>query len=77
MTRKHRKDGLVSKVSKVPRSVIQKDFDNKRYIPLCNLSWHTGIIRDESVCLLRGCSHYNRGYIDSHNDMNKYLSGGR
>ncbi len=64
MGRRHKKDGLESKVAKAPRASIHTDEDHRAYLPLCNYSWHIGVIKDEEVCKTRNCRHYLRAYLD-------------
>lgn len=60
---KHKKDGLESKVLKFKRSFIKEDENGNKYVPICQYSWHKGIILDENVCLTRKCDHYERLYF--------------
>jgi len=59
---KHKKDGLISKVMKVPHGLIVKE-DHTKYIPWCDHFPHYGIIKDENVCKQRHCKHYKKLYI--------------
>ena len=35
-----------------------------RYIPICNYSWHTGVITsDDKICIKRRCRHYEKHYL--------------
>lgn len=66
MVRKRKSDGLESKVAKFPQGLIQRD-DEGTYIPICNYSWHRGIIQDEEVCQIRRCTHYSKHYFKGGN----------
>ena len=56
--RKHKNDGLVSKVWKfTPKG------ENRDYIPYCDFHYHRGIVMDRSVCESRNCKYYRRLYI--------------
>jgi len=62
MTRKKKKDGLESKVSKIDYKLIKKD-QGGRYLPFCNFVHHSGIVQDENVCIKRRCENYYKLYI--------------
>jgi len=61
-TRKHKPDGLESKVLKIPKGLINRD-ECGRYIPYCDFGFHQGIVKDEYVCQKRHCDHYYKLYI--------------
>ena len=63
MTRKHKPDGLESKVSVFPKGTIKKDSEG-RYIPYCDFGYHQGLVRKPEVCEQRECSHYYKLYIN-------------
>jgi len=69
---RRKRDNLESKVSKVPGATIHSDSNHRAYIPLCNYSWHVGIILKEDVCIKRDCHHYIRAYLDTHRKPSKY-----
>ena len=73
MSRKHKKDGLESKVRKFPKTSLKRDQFGEQYVPLCNYSWHQGVILDEEVCIKRNCVHYSRAYINRTHRPNSYL----
>jgi len=60
MSRKNKRDGLVSKVIKFN---LPKD-EFGEYVPYCSFNYHVGIVLRENVCLTRNCRHYRRLYID-------------
>ena len=63
--RKYVEDGLVSKIMKIPKGVLKHDDDDKLYVPMCNNSFHVGVIMREDVCVERKCKHYSRAYINN------------
>lgn len=54
-----KKDNLQSKVMKFK---FQKDQEGL-YIPICSMSFHTGIALRSWVCEKRQCRHYHKAYI--------------
>jgi hypothetical protein len=60
---KRKKDGLESKVLKIPKGLISYEDSKVRYIPWCDYFPHRGIIKDENVCQIRHCLHYKKLYI--------------
>lgn len=59
---KEGKDGLASKVLKIPKDLFRKDLEGE-YLPYCDFSYHRGIIIDEYVCKSRDCKYYQKLYI--------------
>ena len=53
------KDGLVSSVLKISPKLVLED-ERGKYIPYCKFKYHTGIIKDISVCESRKCRHYQK-----------------
>jgi hypothetical protein len=64
---KYKKKGkLESSVFKIPNGLIQKDENKNRYFPMCTYRWHTGVIKNEEVCIEQKCRYYSRYYLDSY-----------
>jgi hypothetical protein len=70
MTKHRAKDGLVSKVRKVPNMVFEDE--NGKYIPYCSFNYHKGVIKDESVCISRNCRHYEKYRLEYNHNENDW-----
>ncbi len=64
MSRKHKPDGLESKVYPLENKIYY-DKNNDPYLPYCSFKHHRGIVLRENVCLTRECRHYHRLYVQN------------
>ncbi len=56
------KEGKGNGILSVPKMT---DYNEKKYIPFCNLPWHPGIILDNAEsCIERRCPHYRTLYLE-------------